>query len=89
MIVVKIELWPFGKKEMAQTIGCVTIANDGTGTHEKGNYIAALGHSGKYKDKKDAWKRCEVKGFTRSNSVYHLLYLVLKACLYPKKAKKK
>lgn len=94
MLVIKIEIWPYGNKKVAQTIGCVTIVNDGTafketGTHEIGNYIAALGHSGKYQNKKGAWKQCEIKGFNRQKSVYHLLYLVLKACLYPKKTKKK
>lgn len=42
MIVVKVELWPFGQEELAKTLGVATITNDGTGTQDSGNYVAQL-----------------------------------------------
>lgn len=38
MIKVTIELYPFGVEAEKRTIGEMFIANDGTGTHELGNY---------------------------------------------------
>jgi hypothetical protein len=38
MLRIIIELVPFGKEELKRTIGGMTIANDGTGDHEYGNY---------------------------------------------------
>ena len=87
MIVVKIELWPYGCKEARKLIGCCTIANDGTGDKKHGNYKACLTHTEKFAHKKGVWKQGEVKCFNRAKSPYHLLYLALKACLYPKKGK--
>jgi len=75
MIVVKVELWPYGSEDMARTLGTAKIANDGTGSQDCGNYVAEL-----YKESLDArpWKRVKVKGFARlQNSVWELLYLVL------------
>lgn len=42
MLRVKIELVPFGDETKAKTIGEMLIANDGTGTAEKGNYAAVV-----------------------------------------------
>lgn len=39
MIVVKVEIWPFGDKSQARTIGCMEIANVG-GDLSKGEYKA-------------------------------------------------
>lgn len=39
MIAIKVEIWPFGEKREARTIGRMYIANDGSGTRETGNYI--------------------------------------------------
>ena len=38
MIVVKLEIWPFGMEEYAETIGVMEIHNDATGTLTQGNY---------------------------------------------------
>ena len=38
MLVVKIELWKWGNKESAKEIGRMYIANDGSGTLQRGNY---------------------------------------------------
>ncbi len=40
MIVVKVEIWPFGDQSKRQEIGRMYIANTG-GDHIKGNYTAA------------------------------------------------
>lgn len=42
MLVVKIEIWPFGNKHKARTLGEMHIVNDGTGTGERGNYRADI-----------------------------------------------
>jgi hypothetical protein len=38
MIVAKIEYWPYGNQAKAEQIAFITIANDGSGTTEDGNY---------------------------------------------------
>lgn len=39
MIIVKVELWPWGQESKAKEIGRMTIANDGTSNSSKrGNY---------------------------------------------------
>ncbi len=42
MIVVTIQLWPGGNRHDASELGRMYIANDGTGTHEHGNYQVAV-----------------------------------------------
>jgi hypothetical protein len=41
LIVVKIELWPFGEQAGATEIGRMYVANDGAGTREHGGYRVA------------------------------------------------
>lgn len=38
MIAIKVEIWPFGDKTKARTIGRMYIVNDGTADSGKGNY---------------------------------------------------
>ena len=38
MIVINIELWPYGDKKKRTTLAFGTIINDATGTEEHGNY---------------------------------------------------
>lgn len=38
MLVVKIEVWPFGSEEQRRDIAQMVIVNDGTGDLEWGNY---------------------------------------------------
>lgn len=86
MIVVKIEVWPMGIEERARPIGNITIANDGTGDEEKGNYLAALSHAGFYYGKrKEPWKKGAVKDHPRKLSPYHLVHKAISACLGPNK----
>ena len=84
MLVVRIELWPFGNRENARLIGVCKIANDGTGNPEFGNYNVALSHS---VERKDMWKKGRVERHRRSLSPYHLVYKAIKACLWPRKKK--
>lgn len=38
MLIAHLEIWPFGDVGARETIKTITIANDGTGTPEIGNY---------------------------------------------------
>jgi hypothetical protein len=38
MLVIPIELWPFGIEPEKRQLGKLTIANDGTGSSSRGNY---------------------------------------------------
>ena len=38
MLVVRIELWPYGDPSRRKTLATGTIVNDGTGTTTEGNY---------------------------------------------------
>jgi len=81
MLVVKIELWPKGDKSKAETIGVLTIANDGTGSTGSGNYDCALSHSGKYFGKAGVWKTGRVVDHNRKLSPYHLVLKCLENAL--------
>ena len=78
MIVVKIELWPFGRYKDRREIGRAIIINDGTGDEKLGNYKVEFKHSGIYYGKDGNYKTGKVKGFSRSLSPYHLLARALK-----------
>jgi hypothetical protein len=80
MIVVKIELWPHGKKEEARDLGVLTISNDGTGTDDVCAYDVLVAHGGKYWGKPGAWKRGRIEKFRRVLSPYHLVARALAAC---------
>lgn len=89
MIVVRVELWPGGRKAEARLLGTATITNDGTGTPELGNYDVALSHSGRYVGRPGAWKRGRVERHPRERlSPYHLVLRALEAALgvRPRKA---
>ena len=71
MIVVRVELWPLGNKERSRHLGTAVIANDGTGTRDRGNYHVLLGKFGEQdperllRVKSAAWRRGRVEGFPR------------------------
>lgn len=72
MIRVSIDLLPFGSETGRQRLATIDIANDGTGTLEKGNYKA------RFHPKRD-WVEKVVTNYPRkSYPVIKLLYLVLK-----------
>lgn len=82
MIVVRIELWPFGDHTKKRLLGVATICNDLSGDKKRGNYNVELSHAGKYlQKKKGMWKKGRVENHRRSLSPYHLVYKALKAAL--------
>ena len=85
MVVIKIELWPFGFKENAREIGRMHISNDTTGDKVKGNYKVKLFHTEKYSNKPGIWKQGVVKGHLRKLSPYHLILKALQNTLSTKK----
>ena len=82
MIVVNIELWPYGDKIHKRNIGHIFITNDGTGTTEHGNYDVGLSHAGIYYGKKKGfWKKGKVENFLRILSPYHLVLRALESTI--------
>ena len=76
MIVVRVELWPFGEQKNASTLGIMCVANDGSGTKTKGNYKAMAFAKG---SRVKIWKDTEIKNFPRKKLLHwDLLYRVLK-----------
>jgi len=69
MIKITVELYPHGYSENIVKLGEIKIANDGTGTINKGNYKFNI-DTGKKKN----WKTGEVKDFPRtSKNVFYLI----------------
>ena len=77
MIRVVIELVPYGDESQKRHLGTATIANDGTGTVQVGNYNVTLSKWGR---PTQTWKRGRVEGFPRqTRGAWDLLYLALEA----------
>ncbi len=80
MLVVRIELWPFGDEDAKLTLGVGYIANDGTGNHYTGNYNFKLMKSPEYAKTPGVWKKGRVERFPRvSHGPWDLLYRALRA----------
>jgi hypothetical protein len=47
MLVIKVELWPYGDSDERVTLATGAIVNDGTGTATKGNYKAVFAEGDK------------------------------------------
>lgn len=88
MIVVKIELWPFGAKDLAKEIGRMYIANDGTGDHKRGNYNGGICRRNSTKITKPFLpegakpiRQGRVENYPRkSYNVWRLVFKMLKSC---------
>lgn len=78
MIVVRIELESARGAARNRLLGVMTIANDGTGSKEYGNYKYALSHAGKFIGRKGVFKKGRITGFKRSSSPYRLVQRCLK-----------
>jgi hypothetical protein len=77
VIRVTVELLPKGDESRKRHIGSIEIANDGTGTALKGNYMVRLAKFGR---PEATWKRGAVIGFARqSQGPYDLLLKALVA----------
>lgn len=81
MLVIKIELWPHGQEDQAQTLGLARIFNDGTGTRTIGNYVFEMFRRNAKFPTGDSrpqtvLKRGVVRGFPRlRESCWKLLFL--------------
>lgn len=81
MIIVKIELWPWGFETRKRMLGEIHISNDGTGDRDFGNYDVGVKHGGTYWGKEGYWKEGKVHNHARSLSPYHLVMKALQNCL--------
>lgn len=75
MLRVTLEIVPHGDERLAQVIGRLKIANDGTGTLERGNYTWALDDGKPHGEV----RRGRVRGFPRAprGGAWRLLRRVL------------
>jgi hypothetical protein len=81
MVVVKVEMWPFGDESKKYEIGQARIVNDGKGDRNTGHYSFLLrgGVAGRSDLLDKVWKSGRVEGFARiKRGVWDLLYLCLK-----------
>lgn len=69
MLRVTVELLPFGREAGRRVLTVFDIANDGTGTSERGNYMAR-------KSPDSDWERDLVKDYPRQS--YHVRELLLR-----------
>lgn len=84
MLVVKIELWPFGQEEKAEEIGRMYVSNDGSGTRKRGNYDAEVCRKGTTERPASggtATRTGRVEDYPRqSYNVWRLVTRALKSC---------
>ncbi len=79
MLRITIELVPHGVESRKRVLGQAIIANDGTGTHDTGNYNVRLM---KWGPGERAWKRGRVVGFPRLKlGPWDLLFCALRNCV--------
>ncbi|HUS49555.1 MAG TPA: hypothetical protein VMZ91_05285 [Candidatus Paceibacterota bacterium] len=72
MIKITVELIPYGIKEASHEIASMIIANDGTGTHELGNYKYIITSN----TEEDI--RGTFKGYERKKMIWSLIKAILK-----------
>lgn len=74
MLRVTIELVPFGDETRAKEIGIMLIANDGEGTHVKGDYAYAYGYTDRRGSK---FSTGTLKNFYRNQGAWALIKKIL------------
>lgn len=72
MIVVKVELWPYGLKQAKSSIGEIRIWNTGTGDWLSSDYLGTI----KYEDESE--KKASVNKFRRELGAFKLISRFLK-----------
>lgn len=83
MIVVKIELWPFGDESRAKLLHVGHIWNTGQGDLVTGEYQASF-----HGKRGGGWRQGAVTGFKRQRrTAWELLYLALGNALEPREKK--
>jgi hypothetical protein len=81
MLRITVELMPSSGANLRR-LGTALIANDGTGTHEQGNYSVRL-----FNEQEGQWKHAKVRDFPRESlGPWHLLYRCLEAALAEEEA---
>ena len=90
MIAVTIEIDVLGLGTNVKPLVVIAIANDGTGTPERGNYYYRISHQDGYRghalpkpidllrDDKLPWKKGEIRNFRRQSGAAALLARVMK-----------
>jgi hypothetical protein len=74
MLVIRIELWPYGDMTRRKTLATGTIANTGTGTPTQGNYRVQLNDAAGR-----PWKSGTIEGFPRKRLLsWDLLFRALR-----------
>lgn len=74
MLVIKIELWPFGDESQKRDLGVARIINDGTGDANTGNYTVQLLKGAEYsRHPGDVYKRGRVLNYPRMLGPWPLL----------------
>lgn len=87
MIVVKVELHSAITGQV-KLLGVMCIANDGTGSHKRGNYDAWVYRKGTETSSRDVLRTGRVENYPRiSYSIWRLVLRALKSC-YPEEVKK-
>jgi len=82
MLRVTIELVPYGIEDRKRTLATAIIANDGSGSQERGNYTCIFSQSGRPTQK---WRHAVVQGFRRlRKGSWHLLLEALKNAINEK-----
>ena len=87
MLVINVEIWPFGDQSQAKHLGTMLIANDVSGTEQSGNYKVKIYKRNhiplNFISTKYVLRTSEVKGFARKRlSVWALICKALIAAKY-------
>ena len=76
MLVISIELWPYGDRGKAKQIAVGRIVNDGTGTMDSGNYTAEF--QVEWGSKMQQWRAAKLLAFPRKErTAWELLRALL------------
>lgn len=79
MLVVKVELWPGGVEEEAETVGVMQIVNDKSGSYGRGDYDTRILKWGQVNE---SWKEGRIKDFPRAKlGHWDLVYRALKSMI--------
>ncbi len=74
MLVIKIELWPFGDESKKRDLGTARIINDGTGDLKTGNYTIQLLKGAEYSSRPGTlYKKGRVRNYPRALGPWPLL----------------
>jgi len=84
MIVIKVELWPFGEESKKRDIARAVIGNDGTGSYDMGNYDARFYTIASTNGVESILWQSRVVKFSRKETVWSLIKQALKGYIESK-----